>query len=205
MTYLILILLWMIWCALHSVLVSGGVTQFLRRRFPDVFRYYRLLYNLFAVASLVPVAVYSRSLQGAPLVAWQGAWKALPAVLGAGALSFFWAGARRYDFLQFLGLRQIRGEIGCSVLTTDCSLDTGGVLALVRHPWYSGALLVVWVRPLDLAAILTNLVVCGYLVVGAWLEERKLTAQFGAAYTDYQQRVSMFFPLKALARFLGRT
>lgn len=203
MAYLILTLLWIIWCALHSVLISAGVTQFLRRRSPDFFRYYRLLYNLFALASLVTVAVYSRSLEGAPLVAWQGAWKAVPAVLGAGALLFFWAGARRYDFLQFLGLRQIRGEIGCGVLTTDCSLDTGGVLALVRHPWYAGALLAVWARPLNPAAILTNLVVCGYLLVGAWMEERKLMVQFGAAYTDYRRRVSMFFPFKALARRRG--
>ena len=205
MAYLTLTLLWITWCALHSVLISARVTQFLRRRFPNVFRYYRLLYNLFAVTSLAPVAAYTLSLRGPPLVAWQGAWKSVPVVLGAAALLFFWAGARRYDFMQFVGLRQIRGENGCSVLTEDCSLDTGGVLALVRHPWYTGGLLAVWARPLDLAAIVTNVLLCGYLVIGAYLEERKLKMLFGAAYEAYQRRVSMFLPLKALTRFLRRT
>lgn len=181
------------------------MTQRLRLRFPDFFRYYRLLYNLFAVVSLAPVLAYTFSLRGPTLVAWQGVWKVVTLVLGAAALSLFWAGARRYDFLQFFGLRQIRRENACSALSGDCSLDTGGVLSLVRHPWYTGGLLVIWVRPLDLAAIVTNLVLCGYLVVGALLEERKLKALFGAAYEDYRQRVSMFFPLKALARFLGLT
>lgn len=47
-----------------------------------------------------------------------------------------------------------------------------------------------------MAAILTNLVICGYFVVGAILEERKLTVLFGPQYADYQQKVSMFFPIK---------
>ena len=89
------------------------------------------------------------------------------------------------------------------MLTDDCSLvtrATSGVLAVVRHPWYSGGILIVWARSLDAAAVLTNLVVCGYVVVGAILEERKLKAQFGRQYADYQQRVSMFFPIKWTGR-----
>ena len=86
------------------------------------------------------------------------------------------------------------------MLTNDCSLDTDGVLAIVRHPWYSGGMLIVWARPLDLSAILTNLVVCGYFVVGAFLEERKLKAHFGRQYAAYQQQVSMFLPFKWVRR-----
>jgi protein-S-isoprenylcysteine O-methyltransferase Ste14 len=114
------------------------------------------------------------------------------------AFWFFAAGARRYDFFQFLGIRQVREEKACSVLTDDCSLDTAGVLSMVRHPWYTGGMLIVWARPLDAGAVCTNLVVTGYFLVGAWLEERKLKVQFGEPYTDYQRRVSMFFPVKWL-------
>jgi protein-S-isoprenylcysteine O-methyltransferase Ste14 len=85
------------------------------------------------------------------------------------------------------------------VLTDDCSLDTSGVLSLVRHPWYTGGILIIWARPLDTGAILTNLVLTAYFLVGTRLEERKLTAQFGQEYTDYQQRVSMFLPIKWMA------
>ena len=196
MTYLLLVVFWMTWCALHSALIAPAVTDWYRRRFPKGFRYYRMLYNLIAAISLVPVLLYAFSLRQAPLVTWAGLWAIVPVFLGAAALCFFVAGARRYDALQFLGFRQLRDESACSVLTNDCSLDTGGVLGLVRHPWYSGGMLLVWARPLDTAAILTNLVVCGYFVVGAFLEERKLKAHFGRQYAAYQQQVSMFLPIK---------
>lgn len=203
MRFGLLVILWIAWCALHSVLVSPLVTEPLRKRFPKGFRYYRLFYNFLAVVALAPVLLYSFSLRGEPLVAWEGPWRIVPILLGVAALFFFVAGGRRYDFSQLIGLRQIREENTCSVLTDDCSLDTRGILSVVRHPWYSGGMLVVWVRPLDVAAVLTNVVICGYLVVGAVLEERKLGRQFGPEYAAYQQRVSMFFPLKWLkGRFL---
>ncbi|SPD72517.1 hypothetical protein PITCH_A1390015 [uncultured Desulfobacterium sp.] len=93
-------------------------------------------------------------------------------------------------------MRCVTYSLLSSVLTNDCSLDTRGVLSIIRHPWYTGGMLIVWARPLDLSAILTNLVVTGYFVVGAILEERKLKAQFGEQYVAYQQCVPMFFPIR---------
>jgi protein-S-isoprenylcysteine O-methyltransferase Ste14 len=88
------------------------------------------------------------------------------------------------------------------VLTDDCRLDTDGVLSVVRHPWYAGGMLIVWARPLDLSAVVTNVVLCAYFVVGAILEERKLKVQFAAQYAAYQKRVSMLIPFKWAARLL---
>jgi protein-S-isoprenylcysteine O-methyltransferase Ste14 len=202
MQYLLLVIFWITWCVLHSALISLTVTERLRSRFPRGFRYYRILYNLSAAITLIPVVIYAFSLRTEPIVAWTGAWRIVPILLVILALFFFTAGARRYDLRQFLGLRQIKDDKACSVLTDDCSLDTGGVLSLVRHPWYSGGILIVWARPLDPAAILTNLVICGYFVVGAILEERKLEAQFGRQYTEYRHRVSMLFPARWAERLL---
>jgi len=203
MRYVRLVILWIAWCALHSALIAPYVTDRLRRRFPTGFRYYRILFNLLAVFSLLPVLFYTFTLKGAPVVAWAGPWRIVPILLGSVALLLFVAGGRRYDLLQFSGIRQIKQERTCSVLTEDCSLDTGGVLSIVRHPWYSAGMLVVWTRPLDMTAIAANLVVCGYFVVGAILEERKLKVQFGRQYADYQRRVSMFFPIKWAQQRIG--
>ena len=202
MQYLMLIILWIAWCALHSALISPAVTDRLHKRFPGSSRYHRIFYNLFAVVSLLPVLYYSFALKDAPLVAWPGPWRIVPILLGTAAIFFFLAGGRRYDALQFLGLRQIREENACGVLTEDCSLDTSGILSVVRHPWYTGGILIVWARPLNLTAIISNLIICAYLVVGAILEERKLKRLFGRQYADYQRQVSMFFPIKwVLQRF----
>lgn len=204
MRYLWLAILWIVWCALHSALISLAVTESLRKRFPRGFRFYRIFYNLFAAVSLIPVLIYAFSLRSEPIVAWSGLWMIVPVLLAAAALVLFAAGARRYDFARFIGLRQIKDEKSCSVLTDDCSLDTSGVLSVVRHPWYSGGILIVWARPLDPAAIVTNLVLCGYFVVGAILEERKLSAQFGRQYAVYRRRVSMLFPVKWVRRMFLR-
>jgi protein-S-isoprenylcysteine O-methyltransferase Ste14 len=199
MPYLKLVLLWIAWCALHSAMITPAVTDALRKRYPAGVRYYRLLYNLIAIATLVPVVLYSESFRGQAIVSWEGPLVIVPMLLGAAALLFFLAGGRRYDFLQFSGIRQVRAENDCNVLTDNCALDTSGILSVVRHPWYTGGILIVWARPLDAAALVTNLVLCGYFVVGALLEERKLIQQFGQQYADYQQRVSMFFPIKWIA------
>jgi protein-S-isoprenylcysteine O-methyltransferase Ste14 len=205
MQYILLVIVWVIWCALHSALISLAFTESLRKRYPSGFRLYRILYNLFAVATLLPVLFYTFSQRGAAILSWVGPWRIVPILLVTAALILFVTGARRYDLLRFIGLRQIKDEKACSVITDDCSLDTGGVLSIVRHPWYSAGILIVWARPLDLTAILTNLVVSGYLVVGAMLEERKLKVQFSQQYAGYQRRVSMLFPIKwAGRRFLRK-
>ena len=196
MRYILLVILWVVWCALHSIMINLSITEWLRKKFPHGFRFYRIFFNLVSVVTLLPVIFYSLALRGEVIFGWEGLWRAVPIFLGAVALFLFIAGAQRYDLRQFLGLRQIDDEKACSLLTDDCSLDTGGILSVIRHPWYTAGILIVWARPLDLAAILTNLVVSGYLVVGAILEERKLKQQFGAQYTDYQRRVSMLFPIK---------
>ena len=198
MHYVLLVTLWIGWCALHSALISLAVTEPLRRRYPNAFRYYRIFYNILSVVTLLPVFYYGYTLSGDPIVTWQGGWQLVPILLAVVALFFLVSGALRYDLRQFLGFRQLVEEKTCSVLTDDCTLDTGGVLSMVRHPWYSAGILVVWARPLDTAAIVTNVVICVYFVVGAMLEERKLKQQFDRQYADYQKRVSMLFPIKWL-------
>jgi protein-S-isoprenylcysteine O-methyltransferase Ste14 len=183
-------------------MISLAVTESLRKRFPNNFRFYRIFFNIFSIATLLPVIYYTYSLRGETLIDWDGSWRIVPIFLGVAAIYFFVAGSRRYDFLQFSGIRQISDEKTCSVITDDCSLDTGGVLSIVRHPWYSGGILIIWARPMDLAAIITNLVLSGYFVIGTMLEERKLKVQFGKQYTDYQQRVSMLFPIKWAGRLI---
>lgn len=199
--YWLLALIWSAWCFFHSFFISRSVDRFLRKRLGDGYRYVRVGYNLLALASLVPVLVFSESLRAAPVFSWAGPLRIGQGLMLLGAFLLFAAGARRYDFLQFAGLRQIRSVNDCSAITEDCSIDTTGVLGVVRHPWYSGGILLIWARNLDPAALVTNTVLTVYFIVGAFLEERKLLDEYGASYRAYQRRVSMLVPVKWL---LGR-
>jgi protein-S-isoprenylcysteine O-methyltransferase Ste14 len=116
--------------------------------------------------------------------------------LAISAVVLFYAGSRHYDLKQFLGVRQVSEHESAKGLTKSGALDTSGVLGVVRHPWYFAGILIIWVRPLDPAALVTNAVLTAYLVVGTFLEERKLIAEFGDAYRKYQSKVPMFLPGK---------
>lgn len=202
----LLIILWGIWCALHSVFASNSFRRYLSRHHGAMASYHRLLYNIFAVASLLPVLLVSRAFQQAPVFTWQGWLRPVQIFMIGVACWLFVAGGRRFDMMQFLGFRQAAGENDCAVLTDDCRLDTSGILGWIRHPWYAGGMIVVWMRSMDEAAIVVNGLICGYFVIGAYLEERKLVAEYGNAYRDYRRTVSMFFPAKRLlGYFSGRS
>lgn len=202
--YLMLISLWGAWCFLHSLMITRTVTDFVRKRFEKAYRHYRLVYNLTASLTLIPVLVYAFSIKEVPVFRWEGLFRIAQGLFLVAALLLFIAGSRRYSLSQFLGIRQIYENSSCSVLTEECRLDTGGVLGMVRHPWYTGGILIIWARNLDITAILTNLIITGYFLIGIFLEERKLVDEFGAEYIDYQQRVSMLFPFKwVIKKFVG--
>lgn len=200
--YVILAVLWITWCFLHSFFTSRVFTDFIRTRSERLYRFSRIGFNIFAILSLTPVLVYSYAIQGPIIFKWEGAARGLQVVLLISSLVLFAGGARRYDLLQFLGLRRLQGQNTCAVLTGDCSLDTGGILSVVRHPWYAGGMLIIWVRDLSAASFISNLIIIGYFIIGAFLEEKKLVNQIGPTYRTYQQQVSMFFPLKWARRKL---
>jgi len=193
--YLLLALAWTAYCTLHSAMISETATGFLKRRMGDSYRFYRLFFNSIAMLTLIPVLWYSHSLRQAAIFRWEGVWL-VPQylLLGCGILLVV-AGGRHYSLGQFLGISQLRGA-SSGGLATGGGIDSSGVLGLVRHPWYTAVVLLLWAGDLDMAALVRNGVLTVYIVVGTLLEERKLVHEFGDAYRSYQERVSMFVPLK---------
>ena len=198
MNYFVLAVLWIIWCAIHSGMISVTVTEYLKRRFGGHFRFYRLVFNLLAIVTIVPVILYGQSIQGPLVFRWEGSMIVFQVLLLTIAVLLFFAGARHYDMLQFLGLRQIRTGSSHSALTETGKLDTAGILGITRHPWYLGTIMLIWARGLDVSTLITNIILTIYLIVGTVLEERKLLIEYGEDYRKYQKQVSMFIPYKWL-------
>jgi protein-S-isoprenylcysteine O-methyltransferase Ste14 len=199
--YFVLALLWAAYCAVHSALISITVTGFFKKLLGHGYRFYRFFFNLFSVGTLGLLAIYSRSsyLRDQPLFTWDGKWRTLQCCLAALAILLILSGTRHYDMQQFLGIRQMRRSK--SGMTKDSGdFETTGVLGVIRHPWYLAVFILIWASELNLAAITINLVLSAYLVVGTFLEERKLVFEFGDRYRSYQKQVSMFIPLKWLSR-----
>jgi methanethiol S-methyltransferase len=193
--FLFLVLAWTAYCTLHSAMISETATSFLKRRLGDSFRFYRLFFNAVALLTLIPVLWYSHSLGQVVIFRWEGVWLVPKYLLQACGVLLVVAGGRHYSLGQFLGISQLRGA-SSGGLATGGGIDSSGVLGLVRHPWYTAVVLLLWAGDLNMAALVGNSVLTVYIVVGTLLEERKLVHEFGDAYRSYQWRVSMFVPLK---------
>jgi len=197
-SYLQLSFLLIAWCILHSVMITKPVTEYIKQRLGGRFRFYRLFYNLMAIVTLVPIALFAHSLQTQALFSWSGFLRIGQLLLSGSSLLLFILGIRHYDARQFLGIRQFYGEKTEMGITSSGELDTTGILNVVRHPWYLSGILLVWSRDLDVSAIVVNVILSCYLIVGACLEEKKLIREFGEQYLSYQKRVSMLIPYKWL-------
>lgn len=197
--YLILATVTSLWCVLHSTLISVTVTRFLRKHVHGYTRFYRILFNFIALLTLIPVILYQRSLLTPPFFDWHG-YLHIPQIsmiiLG---IMLFILGAKKYDAGLFLGITQLKQKHSPNSLNHEDILDISGIHSVMRHPWYSGLLLVLWARPLDTSTLIINIVFSLYLIVGAWLEERKLVIEYGEPYRAYQKNVSMLLPFKWLS------
>ncbi len=106
--YLYAVLGWAVWCTLHSALISITVTEYMKRKLGDRFRYYRLSYNIVSLATLLPLVSYSLSTRGESIFRWEGPLVIVEYLLLAASLFLFIAGGRHYSMSQFLGICQIR-------------------------------------------------------------------------------------------------
>lgn len=198
MDYLILIVLWCLWCALHSAMIALKVTGYLKKRLGDGYRYYRLVYNSVAIGTLFPLLSYGRQFNERVLFVWDGPLLVIKIAALALAVALFILGAMKYDMLSFAGIRQIRSGKHYTVMSETGKIDASGILGLTRHPWYLGAILLVWSDDSRIygSTLIVNVILTIYILWGTILEERKLVIEIGDAYRDYQQRVPMLLPLK---------
>ena len=169
------------------------------------FRFYRLFFNAFSLATLLPLLAYDVWRPDESIFRWAGPWVILQYGLLWLGVYLLVAGGRHYSLAQFLGLHQIRTGRMEPTLTGEGGLDFSGIHGVIRHPWYAAGILMVWTRDISWSRLLTNIVIDVYFVVGAVLEERKLLKTFGTQYASYQKQVSMLFPYKYLKAKMSRS
>jgi len=204
--YLLLYLLWIAYCVVHSALISTTVTNFLKRALGKKYRFYRLFFNTFSVGTLVPLLIYSHSARwnAELLFTWEGYMRIIQYCLIALAAILVATGARHYSMPQFLGIQQILRKKSGNAMTESGQFDSSGVLGIMRHPWYVAVFILLWASDQNRTGIIINLILSAYLVIGTLLEERKLVLEFGDCYRQYQDKVSMFIPVKWVKAKLHR-
>jgi len=189
---LALSLAWVLYGALHSGLAATGTKRWVAARLPRLMPAYRLLYNLLAGLTLLPILGLLWRDPGPWLWRWHGKAAWVMNGLGLFALGLLLAGPGVYDLAEFLGLRQLRERREAPGDREPFRVTT--LHRYVRHPWYALSLLMLWTRDMNAGRLVSALWITGYFILGSRLEELKLLGQFGEAYREYRTRVPGLVP-----------
>lgn len=195
----VLAALWIMWCILHSLLISRPAHGIVQRNFASLYPLYRIFYVVFSLLSLLPVLWYQFSLPHQVIIPanWLLRSGQISLLLYAGFM--FWAGARVYDMSYFLGLTQWR-NFSNHKKEESLPFHSDGILSVVRHPWYSGGIAFLWgVGSVTDVFLLTRSILTVYILIGTFLEESRLKKELGIQYQEYCRKVPMLIPWKFLS------
>ena len=172
-----------IWCVVHSLLIDAWKGK----------RWARLLYNVVAGLTIVALLVWVRTMDATAIWHWHGPWQLLRGALLVGGLIITKLGADAHDNGEFLGLRQLRHT---QPTPAPLQLSRQGILNHIRHPWYTAGLLILPTWPTTMTDV--NLawrgVFIAYLIIGSWVEDRRLVSKFGSEYQQYRREVPGLIP-----------
>jgi protein-S-isoprenylcysteine O-methyltransferase Ste14 len=181
-----------IWATVHSILASMQVKRWAQRTMGGVaIRGYRLAFNILAAVTALPMLALPVLLPDRPLYVVPAPWRWIMhggQVLATAALG--WT-LLQTDPWHFAGLAQLFApEKGRSD-----KLQVRGFYCHTRHPMYLFSIILIWLTPtMTLNLFVLYLLITLYFNIGSVHEEKRLLAEFGPDYRDYQQRVPRLIP-----------
>jgi protein-S-isoprenylcysteine O-methyltransferase Ste14 len=182
-------LFFLFFAVFHSILAMEHAKNKAEKLMGKGYRYYRLIYTVISFPLIIPAylvwATYSKS---SPLVyAIPDNLYPLVILVRLCSLGLFGYAALQTDVLEFIGIKREKKK----------SLITRGPYAIVRHPLYlAGILVLITNMKMTQIDLLAVLLISGYCVIGAFIEEKRLISVYGEEFRKYKQQVSMFIPVK---------
>ncbi len=185
--YLFLILLWIVYFLLHSVLASEKVKEHLS----IIDKFYRIIYNLIAIGGLLIILLFLALIPSVKFYETNTLTKFLSLIPATYGILVIKAAFKTYSMKEFIGLNQLNKINSIEEFKKD------GILKHVRHPLYSGSILLLFgfiIFSPSLGNMLSFICVLIYLFIGIKLEERKLLKIYGQNYSQYKKEVPMLIP-----------
>jgi methanethiol S-methyltransferase len=186
----ILFFAWLLYGAIHSLMASSFFKDFMSKILGKNYRFYRLIYNLIAFASLIPVLILQFSVEKTSLWQVSDYEQVIGKFICVWGVIFIATALQGYDLGEFSGFDLANDN-------KPQELKTDGLLKYMRHPIYFGILLLVWglfIADASTRNLTGAIAVTIYLLVGIYFEEKKLVETYGEAYQNYQKQVAMLIP-----------
>ena len=184
---ILLLGIWTFYFFLHSFLAVEAIKHRLTAAFRLSKQGYRRLYNMLNLLGLPAVLFLHYHTPSIDLFANSFILLPIGLPLIITGLWLMWRAAKSYDLISFFGF----GD------ETKMPLQLSGLHRYMRHPLYSGTLLLclgICVLFPQLKNWYVLLLMFVYLLIGIWLEEKKLVRYFGDEYLQYQKRVKRLIP-----------
>jgi protein-S-isoprenylcysteine O-methyltransferase Ste14 len=164
--------------------------SYLRRTFGDNFmKFYRLLYNIFAVVSILPALYLIVVLPDHVLYQVPTPWSYMMRAGQVISVLLLAVATLQTDVLSFVGLRQLIEE------ERKGDLVVNGLYRFVRHPLYTFSLGILWLSPsMTVNSFIVYAALTVYILIGIAFEERKLLREFGQEYAAYKSMTPMLLP-----------
>jgi protein-S-isoprenylcysteine O-methyltransferase Ste14 len=144
------------------------------------------MYSLLSTIGLMAILIFNASDTRAVLFDSKGFVRYLSLMLATVGIIVISKAFKQYRLISFIGLKQETNEF-----------TRTGILQHVRHPIYSGTILVVigfFLFTPTLATLISVSCILIYLPIGIYFEEKKLIKQFGEQYLSYKREVPSVMP-----------
>ena len=176
----------------HSGMIRKPFHRWLARFVPE--EYTAAIYAIASgIVLLLVVLLWQKSTQTIIAASGLFCWS-LRGIFLFSLLGFYW-GIKALRFFDPFGVRPIVNRLR-GRNPTPMPFTVAGPYRWVRHPLYLFMILMIWSCPeLTSDRLLFDLLWTVWIVIGSYLEEIDLIAEFGDAYREYQKRVPMLIPL----------
>jgi len=194
MIYFVLPVFWILWCFLHSYLISIRATKWFETRLGEKSSFYRLFYNLFSLITVLPLFYWQHTIPGpivVPLSPYLLIFKNIVLIFSViiVAGSFF-----SFDIWGFFGIRP--AIFGDQQKDEKPVIKKHGFYGIVRHPMYLGGIIYFTASMTNapLAQFFGYFILAVYMIIGTFREDRRLAKELGDVYRNYQNEVPMLLP-----------
>lgn len=189
--HLILVLIMSTYFFAHSFFLHPPIKKFFIEKLNFGYKFYRLMFNFFAIFGLVLISWYSKQVNDKLLI--DDCWLKLSGVVVI-LLGIFitYKSFKNYDIKEFIGLTAESTD------TLQNNLVVEGYHKFVRHPVYLATILIFVGYSLyspTFTSIIYLVTTIIYLQIGISLEEKKLINKFGNNYLKYRNEVPKLFPV----------
>jgi protein-S-isoprenylcysteine O-methyltransferase Ste14 len=187
--YTTLIIGWIAYFLIHSLLASNVVKDSCERHIPFIFSYYRILFNIIAIAGLI-IMIHITLLDKKMLFEQSSILNITASILLLSGCIVYIIAAASFNLKEFLGFEKPTQQ-------TQNKLVTKGIYNYVRHPLYTGTILVsfgYFLSTPTISVLLFVILAFVYIEIGSRLEEKKLLIEFGNEYAEYCNDVKRYFP-----------